>query len=704
MTHPGLRPRLVLAVIGAISALAIGAPCSARTGAFGIEDVLQAPYPSSLTTASNSRAAAWVFEVKGVRNAWIADPASHLTARQVTTFAGDDGFDIGDLALSADGHWIAFSRGQTLEDQMPANVASSPAGPIGREVWMAPTSDGQARKVGDGHSAIFSPDGTKLAFVNGGQLFVAEVSAAAKAEAVVVDMGGVASPTWSPDGKRLAFVSRRNRHAIVGLYDFAAKTIVWASPSLDHDANPIFSPDGAQLAFIRVPQEKSLDFVTRRTAQPWSIWVADTATGRGRRVWTADPGQGSAYHPTLSDRNLLWTAHDQLVFPWEKTGWLQLYAVPAAGGVARALTAGAFEVGYFAGSPDRASVVLASSQDDEDRMHVWRVNPDRGGAIRVGDGHAIEVSPHIAADGTLFALQSDATRPLLPVVFEGNRWRMLAAGTVPASFPTAALVAPQSLTFKAKDGQLVHAQIFLPRDGRAGTRPAILFFHGGPQRQMLLGFHPMDAYNWMYSENQSLVAQGYIVLSVNYRGGIGYGLDYREAKDFGPDGGSELNDLLGAITYLQSRKDVDPRRLGIWGASYGGLMTALGLARASDALAAGVDYAGLYNWSTFLASVGVPLDGSEANQKAIESSPVATIGKWRSPVLVVQADDDRNVPLQQSSDLIEDLRSHGVPHEEIMIPNEVHDLTRYASWLRLFNATNVYFEGHLKNAVAAEAK
>ena len=80
---------------------------------------------------------------------------------------------------------------------------------------------------------------------------------------------------------------------------------------------------------------------------------------------------------------------------------------------------------------------------------------------------------------------------------------------------------------------------------------------------------------------------------------------YREAKDFGPDGASELNDLLGAITYLQGRKDVDPQRLGIWGGSYGGLMTALGLARASDALAAGVDYAGLYNWATFFRSVGV---------------------------------------------------------------------------------------------------
>ncbi|HEY0435872.1 MAG TPA: prolyl oligopeptidase family serine peptidase, partial [Phenylobacterium sp.] len=295
-----------------------------------------------------------------------------------------------------------------------------------------------------------------------------------------------------------------------------------------------------------------------------------------------------------------------------------------------------------------------------------------------------------------FALQSDATRPLLPVVLEGGKWRTLAEDTLLPSFPRDKLVAPQSITFTANDGAVAHGQLFLPRDMGAGPHPAILFFHGGPQRQMLLGFHPMDAYNWMYAENQSLVAQGYIVLSVNYRGGIGYGLDYREAKNFGPDGGSELNDLLGAITYLQGRKDVDAKRLGIWGASYGGLMTALGLSRASGSLAAGVDYAGLYNWSTFLAEAGAPLEGAELNRKAVESSPIATIDNWKSPVLVVQADDDRNVPLQQSSELIEDLRSHGVPHDEMMIPNEVHDLTRYASWLTLFRATNAYFERHLK--------
>jgi dipeptidyl aminopeptidase/acylaminoacyl peptidase len=212
---------------------------------------------------------------------------------------------------------------------------------------------------------------------------------------------------------------------------------------------------------------------------------------------------------------------------------------------------------------------------------------------------------------------------------------------------------------------------------------------------MLLGFHPMDAYTWMYALNQHFAAEGYIVLSVNYRGGIGYGLDYREAENFGPNGGSELNDLLGAIAYLQGRPDIDAHRIGIWGGSYGGLMTALGLARAPDALAAGVDYAGVYNWATFLGAVGMPIPSPELARRALQSSPVATIDAWKAPTLVVQADDDRSVPSTQSSELLEDLRARQVGYEQWVLPDEMHDLTRYASWLSFFAAADAFFDKHL---------
>jgi dipeptidyl aminopeptidase/acylaminoacyl peptidase len=125
-------------------------------------------------------------------------------------------------------------------------------------------------------------------------------------------------------------------------------------------------------------------------------------------------------------------------------------------------------------------------------------------------------------------------------------------------------------------------------------------------------------------------------------------------------------------------------------------MTALGLARASDALAAGVDHAGIHNWSTLLSSLGEPIDGGgDANRRAVESSPIATIDQWHSPVLLVQADNDDVVPSQQAAELIEGLRSHNIDHDVIMIPNEIHDMARCSSWMMLFNAADVYFDRQL---------
>ena len=715
MNSGGSVSRLGSRVLVAVAGMAVLGMTATLAGAqthpatYPLNDVMQAPFAWDMMAAPTGTAVGWVFSAKGCSNIWVADPSHGAKARQITPYTEDDGYDIGELAWSPDAKSIAYTRGQSLEDETPINVHNSPQGPMPQEVWVVAAAGGVPHKIGAGNSPSFSPDGSRLLFVDKKTILTVAASGDGDAQPLLVDEGTVDAPTWAPDGKRLAFVSHRGSHSLIGVYDLVDQTIVWLSPSLDYDRSPAFSPDGARIAFIRVLAEKTPpDFFSRRSGRPWSIWTADVKTGRGRRVWTADAGPGSVFRPTISvnndtpsTTNLFWTSHDELVFPWEKSGWLHLYAVPLQGGTARALTAGTFEVTHVAFSPDRKRLAYSSTHDDPDRMHIWTVDAEHGPAVRIAQSHAIEDFPQIGADGTLFALQSDGNQPVHPVALSaGGQWRRLAPEAIPSSFPSSQLVMPQAVTFPAKDGQETHAQLFLPRETSSKPHAAILFFHGGPQRQMLLGFDPKRTYSWIYAFNQYLVAEGYIVLSVNYRGGTGYGLDYREADNLGPGGGSELNDLLGAITYLRGRQDVDSHRLGIWGGSYGGFMTALGLARASDALAAGVDYSGIHDWSTFLSSLGEPIHGGDATRLATESSPIATIGQWHSPVLLVQADDDRAVPFQQAAELLEGLRSHRIDHDVIMIPNEIHDMARYASWMLLFNAADVYFDRQLNKRSA----
>lgn len=240
----------------------------------------------------------------------------------------------------------------------------------------------------------------------------------------------------------------------------------------------------------------------------------------------------------------------------------------------------------------------------------------------------------------------------------------------------------------------IHGQLFLPPDSAPGEKhPAMVFFHGGSRRQMLLGWHYMDYYHNAYGMNQYLASLGYVVLSVNYRSGIGYGLNFREALNYGASGASEFNDVLGAGLYLRTRSDVDPKRIGLWGGSYGGYLTALGLARASDLFAAGVDFHGVHDWSAFRGTV--PNPDPNATRTAFESSPMASIGTWHSPVLLIHGDDDRNVAFAQTVILVEALRKQGVQFDELIFPDEIHGFLTEKRWLEAYHAATDFLAKHL---------
>jgi dipeptidyl aminopeptidase/acylaminoacyl peptidase len=391
-----------------------------------------------------------------------------------------------------------------------------------------------------------------------------------------------------------------------------------------------------------------------------------------------------------AEQQLFWAA-GRLVFPWEHDGWLHLYSVPVSGGDTIPLTPGAFEVEHAWLEPEGKQMVYSSNQDDIDRRHIWRVAASGGVPVALFHGSSLEWSPEVSSDGTLVFLHSDERRQARPAIrLASGEVRDLAPDAIPASFPQDALVVPQQVIFSSADGMELHGQLFLPKADGGRRHPAVVFFHGGSQRQMLLGWHYMYYYNNAYALNQYLASRGYVVLSVNYRSGIGYGLNFREALNYGPSGASEFNDVLGAGLFLKNHPAVDPARIGLWGGSYGGYLTALGLARASDMFAAGVDMHGVHDWTEEL---GISKDDA-AGRLAFNSSPMAYVKGWRSPVLLVHGDDDRNVNFRQTVELAQSLRGR-VPVEQLIFPDEIHDFLRHAHWLAAYEAAARFFDARL---------
>ncbi|GGG95711.1 prolyl oligopeptidase family serine peptidase [Silvibacterium dinghuense] len=686
-----LRSALVAPLAGF---LALAPFASAQS--FTLQQVLRAPFSSNLTAAPQGHSFAWVSNAEGRRNLWVSVDDQ---ARQLTHDTADDGIDLGNLTWTPDGASVVYVRGGDFE--FPEKPSPNPArlkDGIEQQIWIAPVHGGEPRLLTSGQAPQVSPDGKTLAYLLKDQVWTLDLTqTGAKPAQLFVGRGKEDDLQWAPDGHALAFVSRRGDHSFIGVFTLSVGQVSYLDPGTEEDSNPAWSPNSRQVAFLRVPPEVGNSyFRAHRTDVPWSICVADAETGQGRELWRAQEGQGSVFHDVATDRQLYWTASNHLVFPWERTGWLHLYAVPVTGGEATELTPGSFEVEHVALGSDHDSLVYSSNQGDIDRRHVWQVAAAGGTPKPITTGQGIEVFPAVSGDGAIAVLRSDARLPMRPATIDGDGLHDLAPQLIPADFPAAQLVVPEPVMLTAADGLELHGQIFLPAAAHDGKRhPALIFFHGGSRRQMLLGWHCMDYYSNAYAMNQYLASLGYIVLSVNYRSGIGYGLNFREALHYGASGASEFNDVLGAGLYLRGRADVDPARIGVWGGSYGGYLTALALSRASDLFAAGVDFHGVHDWNLELENWQEPTYDPNADANAVrvgwESSPLATVKDWRSPVLLIQGDDDRNVQFSQTVRLAAALRAQHTPFEELVFPDEIHGFLLYRDWLAAYTAEAKFF-------------
>lgn len=706
----GQHPWSVLAAMVAVATLAPGGPASAQS--FTLDEVMSAPFPDLLVAAREADVIAWISNDQGSRNVWVARGPEY-GGRPVTSWAGDDGQELSGLELAPDGSYLIVRRGGAPNREGWTPTPAQDLDGAERVTLRVDLDRDTPSEPTEVEWGTLSPDGTRLARVAGGRIQLEPVPrTGADAEADAEDppplviarpRSGAGQLTWSPDGSRIAFVTSRGDHSFVGVAHVDGGGFDYVAPSVMRDGSPVWSPDGTRIAFIRqFAEEQTLPFFAQPDAAiPWEIVVAEVASGTARTVFAADPGQGSRFSAITGPQQLVWTQDDFLVFPWEKDGWRRLWAVSSEGGALRLLTPGEHEIQHMSPTPDGRGVVFDSNRDDIDRKHIWSVAPADATPTQRTPGDGIEWAPVVTASGHLAFLGSGARMAARAWVDTGGTTPIAPQGELPASFPASRLTTPRAVVFPATDGLEIHGQLFLPPDLRPGERrPALLFFHGGSRRQMLLGFHNRGYYHNAYAFNQYMASQGYVVLAVNYRSGVGYGLDFREAPDYGADGASEVRDVIGAALFLRSRADVDATRIGLWGGSYGGFLTAQGLVHAPELFAAGVDLHGVHDWNVGIQNFRPdyePENHPELARRAFESSPMSLIDRWEDPVLLIHGDDDRNVRFSETVDLARELRIRGVPHEVLVFPDEVHGFLLHRNWLAAYRAAEAHFERWLQS-------
>jgi dipeptidyl aminopeptidase/acylaminoacyl peptidase len=687
-----------------------------------LDNLMSAPHLTNLTISPKSDILVWVENTRGVRNVMVAKPAEtgkpskeSYDPKPLTNWTVEDGQDISNLEWSKDERYVFFVKGNApqvrgTQPHNPAHVAEGTTPTL----YQLEISTKELLKIGNGTTpSVF---GDTLVFRRGGQIFIRKVSdTSATPKQLCFVRNGASSLRFSPDGTQLAFVSARGEHAFIGIFDFKKNDYTFISPSTDSDSEPIWSPDGTKIAFLRIftPIEPDVDFFPIKESAGWSIIVHDLKTNKTTTAFTADKGMGSAYWQHTGKQQLMWTATNKIVFCWEKTGWQQLYTVAPTGGQAVALTKGAFEVDEVLLSKDGKDVIYTSNEGDIDRKHIWEVGTEGSKnqpyqiTYNTKNDSSAQWGVNVSSisKNSFFFLSSSGRYPSMVVnrtlqETKDQSPTVTQRITFPNNFPADKLVEPQSVILTAKDGQKFNCQVFYPKNVRKDkTHPAVIFVHGGSRRQMLLGYHSGWYYSNAYHLSQYFASQGYVAMSINYRSGIGYGLNFREATNYGASGNSEFQDLEAAGEWLKTHPSVSASKIGVWGGSYGGYMTAMALARRSDLFAAGVDIHGVHNWNTEIPTFMPEYDSlrfPKHAQIAYKSSPVYYIDGWKSPVLLAHGDDDQNVPFSESENIARLLRRQGVDFEQVIVPDEVHGFLMYQSWRGIYDATVDFFNRKLK--------
>ena len=627
--------------------------------------------------------------------------------------------------ISPEGSWVAYSvsTSDSVKDRSDSDLWMTSWD--GRRSLRLTTSKG-----GEG-TPRWSPDGRYLAFLSSrederdvDQVWLLDRSGG-EAQRVTDLPGGVSDYAWSPDSKRLALIAsdpdttaaaksdttkpktaspividrfqfkedetgyldRRRDHLY--LFELATRKAQILTPGNYYEKAPSWSPDGRSIAFS---SKRRPDF--DRTDN-WDLYVVDATPGaRPRQVTTFE---GPDMNPDWGGRSVTWSP-DGKYLAYVQGGPLKLiyYAgqklavVPASGGPARIVTP-ALDRNVLSPRWSADGKSLLFLLEDDRVTHLARV-PAQGGSVELLTKGRRQVSDYsVSTNGRVTVLASSPTAPHEVFAVEGTELRPLSRQN-DQWLRSIQLASVEEISFPSRDGTSINGFLVRPVGYRTGSRvPSVLRIHGGPVYQFSNEFN---------LEWQLLAADGYAVIAANPRGSSGRGEKFSTAiwADWGNKDGQ---DVLAAVDYAVGQGIADSTRLGVGGWSYGGILTNQVIARdprfkaatsgagQSNALAGyGTDqYVKEYE-----AELGTPWGNTEAWLRV--SYPFFHADRIITPTLFLCGEKDFNVPLLNSEQMYQALKSLGRETQLVIYPGEYHSiekpsyerdrLQRYLSWYARF--------------------
>ena len=602
---------------------------------------------------------------------------------------------LGQFALSADGRLLAYG--------LAGHYFGFPVVPrFGDEnnLRVLDLESGETRWVTSGSiiktSPVFSPKGDWLAYESEDDLFVVRL-ADGVVRRLTMNAARETSATWSPDGREIAFVSNRG-----GRTDLWAVSIEGERQGLRRltddaltESEPQWSPDGASIAYTG---KGATDFYSG------GVFVVDARAESSTNGATrgATPAAGSPRRITATDEfdhsTPRWSPDGKtLALLSDRSGFIHVWLVTPGGEVTRHFDLGSHDASspHFdvrpVWSPDGRRLLVSFNREGSYDLAVLTVGSGAVETVRGGGGQYHEIGWR--ADGSIVYAYENAWSP--PDVFVGAATAKAHASarrltsSSHAVFREAHMARVSRVRFPSTGGITVPAFLFEPRD-----RPAA----AGAKRPAIVALHP-NGYGQFYDHwnpfFHALANHGYVLLLVDQRGSSGYGRAYRTAQ-IGQWGQGTFDDVTAAERFVKGLPQVDAGRVGVMGLSFGAYQTLLALVRTPDAFRAGVDLMGPTDRrgrpGDRYRELQIGAKETEQPELYARVSPITQMDKLRAPLLILHADRDRNVAVEDTYRLVDELTRLNKSFEVMIYPDEAHGLADPAHQLDSYRRMIAFFD------------